>query len=195
MLSTSASLGNRLSFPPPIRAICPCRVMLCNTIDLLLSVVFSGRSKSSQRKGQLQRWGCQPNITWPICLFFPRRSEDHDILSAQTISRKMVWLKIIISLLERQRQILPSKFYSKNVIPFSFTTKVSTLKLELVNTLCFIGNPCLPLPTHPCKAMSCNTIDALLSVQSSVAQGSHFSGLTKFPDFSSIFSHFPVFFQ
>ena len=115
VLSTSASLGNCLSFPPPIRAIYPCRVMLCNTMDLLLSVVFSGRSKSSQGKGQLQRWGCQPNITWPICLFFPRRSEDHDILSAQTISRKMVWLKIIISLLERQRQILPSKFYSKNV--------------------------------------------------------------------------------
>ena len=28
-----------------------------------------------------------------------------------------------------------------------------------------------------------------------IFQGSHFSGLTKFPDFSSIFSHFPVFFS
>ena len=29
----------------------------------------------------------------------------------------------------------------------------------------------------------------------SVCQGSHFSGLTKFPDFSSIFFHFPLFFK
>ena len=119
-------------------------------------------------RGHSKRWGCQPIITRLICLFFPR-SDEEVILSGQTISRKMVF-GLVISLLERQRQILPGKFYSKNVIPFSFTTKPSTLKLELVNSLCFIGNPCLPLPTHPCKAMLCNTIDVLLSVQSPVAE-------------------------
>ena len=33
-----------------------------------------------------------------------------------------------------------------------------------------------------------------MNLTDNFVQGSHFSGMTKFPDFSSIFSNFPVFF-
>ena len=38
------------------------------------------------------------------------------------------------------------------------------------------------------------SIISRLSSDGIFVQGSHFSGLTKFPDFSSIFFHFPVLF-
>ena len=59
--------------------------------------------------------------------FFPRRSEGEDYFQHSLSAERWYLVNSIISLLERQ--FLPGKYYSKEVIPFLIITKLSTLKL------------------------------------------------------------------